>query len=110
MPIEALGAGGLYIPPPPTPSESEASIAKSLAPEVGRGGESFAAAITGLLQEANQDQVDASGKVIDLTVRGKGDIHDAMVAVESAESSFRLLMEMRNRLIEGVSRLLETQF
>ena len=32
-----------------------------------------------------------------------------MVAVESAESSFRLLMEMRNRLIEGVSRLLETQ-
>jgi flagellar hook-basal body complex protein FliE len=109
MPIQALGPSGLYIPPPPEPSESAVSSSGSLAPEIGRGGESFAAAITGLLREANQDQVDASGKVIDLTVRGKGDIHDAMVAVESAESSFRLLMEMRNRLIEGVSRLLETQ-
>ena len=103
MPIEALGPGGLYLPPAPEPAQGG-----GLAPEVGRGGESFAAAITGLLREANQDQIDASAKVIDLTVRGQGDIHDAMVAVESAESSFRLLMEMRNRLIEGVSRLLET--
>jgi flagellar hook-basal body complex protein FliE len=104
MAIEALGPGGLYLPP-----LSESEPGGGIAPEVGRGGESFAAAITGLLREANQDQVDASAKVIDLTVRGQGDIHDAMVAVESAESSFRLLMEMRNRLIEGVSRLLETQ-
>ena len=104
MPIEALGPSGLYLPPPP-----DAAGADAIAPEVGRGGESFAAAITSLLREANQDQVDASAKVIDLTVRGQGDIHDAMVAVESAESSFRLLMEMRNRLLEGVSRLLETQ-
>ena len=105
MPIQALGPSGVYVPPAPT----EAPGPGSLAPEVGRGGESFASTITGLLREANQDQVDASAKVIDLTVHGKGDIHDAMVAVEGAESSFRLLMEMRNRLIEGVSRLLETQ-
>lgn len=101
MPIEALGPGSLYVPP------AEPERAGALAPEVGRG-ESFAAAIGDVLAAANQDQIDASAKVIDLTVRGQGDIHEAMVAVESAESSFRLLMEMRNRLLEGVSRLLET--
>jgi flagellar hook-basal body complex protein FliE len=104
MPIDALGPRDLYLTPP-----AQAESGSSLVPEVAPGGESFAAAITGLLREANQDQIDASQKVIDLTVRGQGDIHDAMVAVEGAESSFRLLMEMRNRLIEGVSRLLETQ-
>ncbi len=109
MPIESLGPSGLYIPPPTQAESAQVESQGSLVPEIAPGGESFAATITGLLREANQDQVDASQKVIDLTVRGKGDIHDAMVAVEGAEASFRLLMEMRNRLIEGVSRLLETQ-
>ena len=73
------------------------------------GGESFAATITRVLHDANQDQVAAAEKVTDLLVHGKGTIHDAMVAVDNAEGSFRLLMEMRNRMIEGVNRLLETQ-
>jgi|SRR5688572_25701312 flagellar hook-basal body complex protein FliE len=108
MPIQALDPRSLYLPPPAASEAASPAGSGSLAPEVGRGGESFAAAITDVLRAANQDQIDASAKVIDLTVRGQGDIQDAMIAVESAESSFRLLMEMRNRLIEGVSRLLET--
>lgn len=73
------------------------------------GGETFAATITRLVEEANRDQIDATKKVSDLLVHGKGTIHDAMIAVDNADGSFRLLMEMRNRVIEGVNRLLETQ-
>ena len=73
------------------------------------GGESFAGTITRVLQEANQEQVSASRTISDLVVDGQGTIHDAMIAVNKAESSFRLLMEMRNRLIEGVNALLETK-
>ena len=73
------------------------------------GGENFAATITRLIDDANREQIDAAQKVSDLLVHGKGTIHDAMIAVDNAEGSFRLLMEMRNRMIEGVNRLLETQ-
>jgi flagellar hook-basal body complex protein FliE len=73
------------------------------------GGETFAAAVTRAVRGVNAEVVDASGKAADLVVRGEGTIHDAMIAADKAEGSFRLLMEMRNRLIEGVNRLLETQ-
>ena len=114
MPIQPtqLGVGGLgaaeYASTSPSRSAGGADgIARGGEPI--SGGESFAATITRVLEDANRDQVDASQKVTDLVVHGRGTIHDAMVAVDNAEGSFRLLMEMRNRLIEGVNRLLETQ-
>jgi len=72
-------------------------------------GESFAAAVTKMLRDVNADQVDAAREVQSLVVDGKGSIHDAMVAMSKAEGSFRLAMEMRNRLIDGINRLLQTQ-
>jgi flagellar hook-basal body complex protein FliE len=78
-------------------------------PREASGGESFAGTITRVLEEANQEQVSASRTINDLLVDGQGTIHDAMIAVNKAESSFRLLMEMRNRVIEGVNALLETK-
>jgi len=73
-------------------------------------GEGFVDTITRIMQEANADQVEASQRMTDLAVHGKGSIHEAMISMSSAEGSFRLLMEMRNRVIEGVNKLLETRF
>ena len=74
-----------------------------------RGGESFAASLTEILQEANRDQVEAAQQIKSLVVDGEGTIHDAMSAMNKAEGSFRLLMEMRNRLLDGIDRLLQTR-
>jgi flagellar hook-basal body complex protein FliE len=41
-------------------------------------------------------------------VEGKGSIHEAMVAITNAEGSFRLMMEIRNRLVLGINQLLES--
>ena len=73
------------------------------------GGESFAETVTRVLKDANSDQVTAAGKINELMVEGKGSIHDTMVAMSNAEGSFRLMMEIRNRMIEAVNRLLQTQ-
>ncbi len=73
------------------------------------GGESFAETVTRVLKDANSDQVTAARKINDLMVEGKGSIHDTMVAMSNAEGSFRLMMEIRNRMIEAVNRLLQTQ-
>jgi flagellar hook-basal body complex protein FliE len=70
---------------------------------------SFVEAIGQAVEHANQAQVEAHRAVADLAVRGEGTLHDVMIALEAAEGSFRLLMEMRNRLIDGVNRLLQTQ-
>jgi flagellar hook-basal body complex protein FliE len=84
--------------------------AAELGLQKGSEGEGFVDTIARVMQEANADQVEASQRMTDLAVHGKGSIHEAMVAMSSAEGSFRLLMEMRNRVIEGVNKLLETRF
>jgi flagellar hook-basal body complex protein FliE len=73
------------------------------------GGESFADAVTRTLRAVNQDQVDAAREAQALVVDGTGSVHEAMVAMSKAEGSFRLAMEIRNRLIDGINRLLQTQ-
>jgi len=114
MPIDAVGASGLYTPQLQVDGDSSAGPAlaapgASAGAEPTQPGSGFAEALGNVIAEANRDQVDATRKALDLVVNGRGTIHDAMVAVDNAEGSFRLLMEMRNRLIEGVNRLLETQ-
>lgn len=76
---------------------------------VSRGGEHFAQAMTRVFKEANSDQLKASEKIHDLVVEGKGSIQDTMLAMSNAEGSFRLLMEMRNRLLSAVNRILQTR-
>ena len=76
---------------------------------VSRGGERFAQAMTRVFRDANSDQVEASKKIQDLVIEGKGSIQDTMLAMSNAEGSFRLLMEMRNRLVSAVNRILQTR-
>jgi flagellar hook-basal body complex protein FliE len=72
-------------------------------------GTGFVQDLTRMIQEANQSQVDAAHTAEQLMVNGEGSIHDAMLAMSKADGSFRLLMEMRNRLVDAVQRLLQAQ-
>ncbi len=73
------------------------------------GGGHFAQALTRLLLEVNSDQIKAGNEMKRLVVDGEGSIHEAMIAMNNAEGSFRLLLEMRNRLVDGFNRLLQTR-
>jgi flagellar hook-basal body complex protein FliE len=75
----------------------------------GEGSRGFVDEITRMIQSVNQDQAKASGAIEQLVVEGEGSIHDAMIAMSKAEGSFRLLMAMRNRLVDAVNQLLQTQ-
>ena len=72
------------------------------------GGSSFAKALTEMVQNVNSDQVVASDQIRALALDGEGSIHEAMVAISRAEGSFRLMMEVRNRIVQGVNELLRT--
>jgi flagellar hook-basal body complex protein FliE len=72
------------------------------------GGGAFAKALTEMVQNVNADQVVAADEIRSLAVDGEGSIHEAMVAISRAEGSFRLMMEVRNRIVQGVNELLRT--
>lgn len=74
-----------------------------------RGGERFAASLAEFLKDVNSDQTEAAKEIKRLVVDGEGSVHEAMAAMTKAEGSFRLLMEMRNRLVDGINRLLQTR-
>lgn len=62
------------------------------------------------LGQVQQVQNDADQKVTDL-VTGKGeDIHSAMAAVEKADLSFQLVMQVRNKIVQAYQQVSQIQF
>ena len=60
--------------------------------------------------QVQQAQSDADQKVSDL-VTGKGeDIHSAMTAVEKADLSFELVMQVRNKIVQAYQQVSQIQF
>jgi flagellar hook-basal body complex protein FliE len=70
---------------------------------------SFQNTIRGLLEKANKPHVDADVAFSDL-VSGKTDnLHNVVLSVAKADMSFRLLLELRNRLTEAYQEIMRMQ-
>jgi len=54
-------------------------------------------------------QKEASTKVQDFIAGEISDVHDVMVAVEKASTSFQLLMELRNKFLDAYQELKRMQ-
>lgn len=66
------------------------------------------------LQEA-MDQVqsaqgEAETKVAQLLDGSGGDVHSAMIAVEKADLSFQLMMQVRNKIVQAYQQVSNMQF
>ena len=62
------------------------------------------------LDQAQQVENDASSKVADL-ITGKGqDVHSAMIAVEKADISFQLILQVRNKIVKAYQDISGLQF
>jgi flagellar hook-basal body complex protein FliE len=61
------------------------------------------------------DQVDALSldaryKVSSVIEGGGGDVHDAMIAVEKADLSFQLMLQVRNKVVQAYQQIAGMQF
>jgi len=88
----------------------------SEAPALSAGGDSQAAQGTGFLQQlkgaiaqANDVQVQASHAVDELMTGKTQNIHQAMVALQQADISFQLMMQVRNKLIGAYEEIQRMQ-
>ena len=65
----------------------------------------FSATIADFLDSVNDKQKEAAGQVNDV-IQGRSDnLHEAMTHLEEASLSFQLMIEIRNKLLEGYKEI-----
>ena len=78
-------------------------------PAAKSGSTSFAETFNGFLHDVNDLQIDA-GEHVDKLLTGEiKDVHDVMVAVQKAGTSFELMMEIRNKMIDAYREVMRMQ-
>jgi flagellar hook-basal body complex protein FliE len=77
------------------------------AEEKGQG--DFLKVLKGSLDEVNRLQQEAEGTVQDFLTKGTGNIHEAFLAMEKADVSFRLVMRVRDKLLDAYQEVMRTQ-
>lgn len=88
------------------PAEMEGGAAElSGAPSGG-----FAATLRGALDEMGELQATAETKVAGVLDGTGTDVHSALIAVEKADLSFQLMMQVRNKIVSAYQQISQMQF
>lgn len=75
----------------------------------GADGSNFGNMVSDLIQESNSQQVEAD-QALEQLVSGENDnVHDVVLAMAKADMAFRLLLEIRNQLIESYQEIMRMQ-
>jgi len=72
-------------------------------------GASFANVLQDSLKQVNTLQGEADRAIESLATGGPATLHDTMLAVEKAELSFKLMMQVRNKIVEAYQEILRMQ-
>ena len=75
----------------------------------GNGGAGFGKVIKGEINKVNRLDREADNSIVDL-LQGKSDIHETMIAIQKADISMRLLLTIRNKVIEAYREIMRMQF
>ncbi len=89
------------------PAEIESTAAGF--PEASAGG-GFADTLRDAMGEMGNLQSQAEGKVAGVLEGTGGDVHTALIAVEKADLSFQLMMQMRNKIVSAYQEISRMQF
>jgi len=102
---DILGAARL------APAETPA-LPTDLAPGIASGqpaGESFAGMLGQMVSDVNNKQLAAGQAVADLQAGKNVPLHQAVIAMEEANVSFQLMVEVRNKLLESYQEIMRMQ-
>ena len=90
------------------PSIKDITVGKEIQNQTVEGG-GLSRTFDKLLQEVNQQQLNAEAKQVDLMVSEKKDIHGTMLALEKADLSMRLMLQVRNKLVSAYEEVMRMQ-
>ncbi len=66
-----------------------------------RGEKSFGQILQASIEEVNRLQGTANNAIKELTLGETKNIHETMIALEKAEISFKLMLQVRNKILEA---------
>jgi flagellar hook-basal body complex protein FliE len=89
---------------PVTPAEQPGALAPAQPP-----GDSFSTMLGNMIAEVNSKQVTAANTVNNLQGGGNVSLHQAVIAMEEANVSFQLMVEVRNKLLDSYQELMRMQ-
>lgn len=69
----------------------------------------FASVLKQSLTEVNQMQQKADAAITALASGEKVSLHETMIAMEQADVSFRMMMQVRNKIVEAYQEILRMQ-
>ncbi|HEY2856791.1 MAG TPA: flagellar hook-basal body complex protein FliE [Terracidiphilus sp.] len=73
-------------------------------------GASFSNVLKSAVDTVNTLHDDASSQVSSMLKGGTGDINNVMIAVEKADVSFQLMMQVRNKIVSAYQDIEKMQF
>ena len=89
------------------PAEVESTVANSTATP---GGGGFASTLRGAMDEISETGTQAETKVASVLEGTGADVHSALIAVEKADLSFQLMMQVRNKIVSAYQEISRMQF
>ncbi len=75
----------------------------------GAPGASFGDVLKDSLAQVNHLQHEADGAIKALATGAPESLHDTMLAIQKAELSFKLMMQVRNKIVEAYQEVLRMQ-
>jgi flagellar hook-basal body complex protein FliE len=92
------------------PADISTPAAPASVPSGGDGPDSFLGTLQQSMNAVEGASGDAQTQVAQL-LNGKGaDLHSAMIAVEKADLSFQLMMQVRNKIVQAYQQISNMQF
>lgn len=74
-----------------------------------KGSESFAETLKHSIENVNALQNEANHAVQELIVGKTKDIHGTMITLEKADISFRMMMQVRSKMVEAYNEIMRMQ-
>jgi flagellar hook-basal body complex protein FliE len=74
------------------------------------GGINFGDVLKNAVNSVNQVNDNAAAQVSNLLQTGNGDMNSVMIAVEKADVSFQLMMQVRNKIVNAYQDIEKMQF
>jgi flagellar hook-basal body complex protein FliE len=98
---------GIYVP-----NTAGTDLSGGLSGDLGgnQGGSSFSDVLKDAVSTVNSLHDNAASQVTNMMQSGSGDVNQVMVAVEKADVSFQLMMQVRNKIVSAYQDIEKMQF
>ncbi|MBS1961003.1 MAG: flagellar hook-basal body complex protein FliE [Bdellovibrionales bacterium] len=107
-----LGAGKQNVSAPEAPTLRAMQAEGMATPDVSSAGEAakgFGQMLTESLEKVNEAQISADKSIKELAAGRTKNIHETMLQIENADASLKLMMQVRNKVLDAYKEIMRMQ-